>query len=120
MEHIEEASEHIQPGDTGVPMDTAAFQALVGKRLLEIRTSIKPKLTQMRLAKELDLNQGNIQRLESAGRGTVENLLVILNYYLKQDFNLNYILAEDNSMFTPRLRPEDKVENLDSYFERLE
>jgi len=102
-----------------IPIDSIEFQAIVGKRLLEVRRSIKPKLSQIRLAKETNLNQGNIQRLEAAGRGTVENLLVILNYYLNKDINLNYILAEDNSVFASKLRPEDKVDDINKYFDPL-
>ncbi|WP_181308789.1 helix-turn-helix domain-containing protein [Rufibacter sp. XAAS-G3-1] len=100
-------------------MDSIDFQAIIGQRLVEVRKSIKPKLSQVKLAEETNLNQGNIQRFEAAGRGTVENLLVILNYYLKKDINLNYILAEDNSMFTPKLRPEDRIDDIEKYFDPL-
>ena len=100
-------------------MDSTEYQVIVGNRLLEIRLSIRPKLSQIRLAKETNLNQGNIQRLEAAGRGTIENLLVILNYYHKKDINLNYILAADNSMYAPKLRPEDRIDDIEKYFDPL-
>lgn len=120
MEKKDEELENKPKNNTGLSMESTEFQAVVGKRLLEIRTSIRPKLTQMKLAKDTNLNQGIIQRMESAGRGTVDNLLVMLNYYIKKDFNLNYIIAEDNSMFSPKLRLQDRIDNIDNYFERPE
>ncbi|GEO05507.1 hypothetical protein AAE02nite_31710 [Adhaeribacter aerolatus] len=117
MENKVEELEDSQEKNKVVPMDTTEFQVIVGKRLLEVRTSIRPKLSQMKLAEDTNLNQGIIHRMESAGRGTIDNFLVLLNYYLKKDFNLNYILAEDNSMFAPKLRLQDKIDNIDNYFE---
>ncbi|KAA5541986.1 hypothetical protein [Adhaeribacter rhizoryzae] len=116
MENKEEVIDNIPSRNTGITIDKAEFQLVVGKRLAEIRNAIKPKLSQVRLANYTNLNQNIIQRIETGG-GTIDNLLVMLNYYLKEDYNLNYILAEDNSVFTEKLRPQDKVENINDYFE---
>jgi len=118
MEKEDEVN-NIPNTNKALSMNSTEFQAVMGRRLLEIRISIRPKLSQIKLARETNLNQGIIQRLESSGRGTIENFLVILNYYIKRDINLNYILAENNTMFAPRLRPEDKIDNIENYFDPL-
>lgn len=97
-------------------MDKGEFQVVVGRRLAELRASIRPKLSQARLAAATNLNQNIIQRLETGG-GTIDNLLVVLNYYLNENYNLNHILAEYNEIFPEKLGPADKKESLDDYFE---
>ena len=79
MENKEEVIANIPGRNTGITIDKAAFQLIVGKRLAEIRTAIKPKLSQVRLAHHTNLNQNIIQRIETGG-GTIDNLLVMLNY----------------------------------------
>jgi hypothetical protein len=83
-------------------MDKREFQAVVGRRLAELRASIRPKLSQERLAAATNLNQNIIQWLETGG-GTIDNLLVVLNYCLNENYNLNHILAEYNEVFAGKL-----------------
>ena len=102
--------------NTGITMDKRDFQVLVGRRLAQVRKSIKPKLTQEKLAQATNLHQNIIQRLE-AGHGSMDNLLVVLNYYLNENYNLNYLLAEFNMVYAPTLTNADRVFNLNDYFE---
>ncbi|WP_026461453.1 helix-turn-helix domain-containing protein [Adhaeribacter aquaticus] len=99
--------------------DRKAFQQTVGERLFEIRKGIIPTLTQTALGKMLKLNQSAIQRIETGG-GTIDTLLVVLQYYLKNNYNLHYILAEDNSKFKLKIGTEEVKDELDNYFEKLD
>jgi hypothetical protein len=101
---------------TGITMDKKAFQEIIGQRLARLRLSIHPKLSQERLAAATHLNQNIIQRLE-AGHGTIDNLLVVLNYYLQENYNLNHLLAECNEDFQPWLSAADRARTLNDYFQ---
>jgi hypothetical protein len=106
----------ITKDNPGLRLDKRKFQLVVGQRLAKLRAAIRPKLSQERLAAATNLSQHIIHRIEK-GNGSLDNLLVVLNYYLNENYNLNYILAEDNSCFSERLAPADFIFSLEDYFE---
>ncbi len=90
------------------------FQLIVGERLAEIRNSMIPRLSQASLAYAVNLNQSVIQRIETGG-GTIDTLLVVLQYFLNHHYNLNHILAVHNENYKLKIGPEETT--LDSYFQ---
>ena len=90
------------------------FQVIVGRRLFELRKSLNQ--SQENIAAELGLTQNIIQRAES-GAGAVDNLLLIINYYLKLGYNLNYLLGWNSNIFEKKLETKDYKDDIDMYFE---
>ena len=113
---IAEGDNPILKGNSGIRSDKKEFQLIVGQRLAKLRAAIRPKLSQERLAAATNLSQHIIHRIEK-GNGSLDNLLVVLNYYLNENYNLNYILGEDNACFSERLAPADFIFRLEDYFE---
>ncbi len=93
-----------------------AFQLIVGERLAEVRNAMNPKLTQASLGEALNLNQSVIQRIETGG-GTIDTLLVILQYFLNRNYNLNWLIAEDNSKFKIKVGKDEVKDKMDNYFD---
>jgi hypothetical protein len=99
---IAEPNNPLQNGNPGIRSDKREFQLVVGQRLAKLLSTIRPKLSQARLAAATNLSQHKIHQIEKGG-GSIDNLLVVLNYYLNKNYNLNHILAEDNSIFSEKL-----------------
>ena len=92
------------------------LQSLIGKRLYELRAAMVPKLTQEGLSEKLGIGKNAVLRLE-LGLGTIENFLLLLNFYLDLGYNPNYLIAKDNSVFHPMLQPQDVPEQVEKYFQ---
>ena len=69
-------------------------------RLVELRKALSrdtsEEWTQAKLARKLRLSQNVIHRLEQ-GRGTIENLAILLEFYHTKGYNIRWVLAPDNS-----------------------
>ena len=81
----------------------------MGKRLLELRKVLSrdtgEEWTQPRIAQALGLTQNAIHRLEYGG-GSIENLLIVLNFYHNKGYNTQWAIADDNRSI--RMYREDK------------
>jgi transcriptional regulator with XRE-family HTH domain len=78
----------------------------VGRRLARVRQllgtrSTEAEWTQQVVANRTGLSQNIITRIEQGRGGSLENLLILLNYYRKQGYSLDWILAENNTK-TPK------------------
>ena len=96
---------------------TKILSESVGKRLMDIRN--ERDLSQGQLATACGLTQNIISRMEN-GSSTYDNFLVVCNYWLSKDYNLNYIIAEDNSIFHELNQPEHLKEDIAIYYDRSE
>ena len=72
----------------------------LGKRLTELRKALSrdsvEDWTQPRIGKEVGLSQNAIHRLER-GNGSIVNLSLLLDFYHKKGYNLQWVMALDNS-----------------------
>ena len=72
----------------------------LGKRLTELRKALSrdsvEDWTQPRIGKEVGLSQNAIHRLER-GNGSIANLSLLLDFYHKKGYNLQWVMALDNS-----------------------
>jgi transcriptional regulator with XRE-family HTH domain len=79
----------------------------VGRRLARVRQlqgarTKEADWTQQVVANRTGLSQNIITRIEQGRGGSLENFLILLNYYRKQGYSLDWILAENNSK-TPQM-----------------
>ena len=72
----------------------------MGKRLFELRKALSrdsnEEWTQNRVGEEINLSVNAIHRLEH-GSGSIENFLILLNFYHKKGYNTQWAIADDNS-----------------------
>jgi len=106
-----------QMTDTIFDSDSKVLSEAVGKRLMDIRN--EHDMSQGQLARTCGLTQNIISRMEN-GNSTYDNFLVVCNFWLTKDYNLNYLLAENNSNFYEKNLPEHKKENIAIYYDRSE
>ncbi len=71
----------------------------LGRRLTELRKALSRDTgedwTQPRIGKEVGLSQNAIHRFER-GTGSIVNLSLILDFYHKKGYNVQWVMALDN------------------------
>lgn len=82
--------------------------AEIGKRLRELR--IDENLRHSDIQDELKLKLNVLHRIEFGKGGSIENFIGIVQYFVDKGYNLNWIMAKDNSM-------EFKSTNQQVYYE---
>ncbi|MAU15193.1 MAG: hypothetical protein CMH46_06585 [Muricauda sp.] len=82
--------------------------AKIGKRLRELR--IQENLRHSDIQDELKLKLNVLHRIEFGKGGSIENFIDIVQYFVDKGYNLNWIMAKDNSM-------EFKSTNQQVYYE---
>lgn len=75
--------------------DKNFYFKIVAERLVTIRNELG--LNQEKLAKQLNVTQIAISRLENGLGSAPEMFVKILQYYDSKDYNLEWIIREDNS-----------------------
>jgi transcriptional regulator with XRE-family HTH domain len=72
----------------------------MGKRLFELRKALSrdsnEEWTQSKVSEEVGLSINAIHRLER-GSGSIENFLILLNFYHRKGYNTQWAIADDNS-----------------------
>lgn len=109
---MKEKEESKKPGT-----DPNVFCQTVGKRLLQLRND--HNLSQGQLAKLCSLTQNIISRMEN-GNASYDNFLVVCNFWLSKEYNLNYLLAEHNTIYHEKIQPGEIKEDIAIYFDRPE
>ena len=97
----------------------------IGKRLAQLRNELacpgEDAWTQARVAQTVGLTQNMVSRLESEGKGSMEALMSLLLFYYQHGYNLNWVLAEDNSTLSKMvLSDASKVLDAHMVFEKIE
>ena len=76
----------------------------IGRRLATIREELgrshegEHRWSQEQVAARTGLTQNIVSRIEKDGAGAVENWLVLMGFYQRQGYTLNWILSEDNTL----------------------
>lgn len=91
----------------------------IGRRLIELRKALSREvgrdLSQRDLASRLNVSQTVIQKAEQ-GKGSITSLVRLLLFYQQYHFNMNWVLAPDNSQLPMRTHEIDekleKIHNL--------
>lgn len=92
------------------------IRELIGKRLAFLRKEIssgKEDWSQGKVGKAVDMTQNSIMRLENTGHGSLEGLLKLVLFYHARGYNLNWILAPDNTTLS-KLTLHELNEGLDT------
>lgn len=105
----------IKESELGVVKDPKDFCKVVGKRLFELRT--KHNISQNNIAKACKLTQNILSRMEN-GFAKYDNFLVVCNYWVLKGYNLNYLLAEDNSPYHEIIPIDDLKQDISIYFDQ--
>jgi len=84
----------------------------IGRRLALLREELacpgEDAWSQGKLADETGLTRNMVLRLEKLGNGSMEGLLALLFFYYQRGYNLNWLLAPDNSTVSKMQLSDDK------------
>ena len=77
------------------------MEELISQRLVKLRKHLGERLghelAQADLAEQAGIKDYMYQRLETGLKGTILTLVTLFNFYRSHGYNLDWILAEDNS-----------------------
>lgn len=98
--------------------DIEQVRERIGRRLAFLRKDLSSSSgsedwSQGRVGKATGLTQNGVMRLENSGHGSLEGLVKMLLFYYKHGYNLNWILAPDNTTLS-RLILRENIEGLDT------
>lgn len=89
------------------------MEELISQRLVKLRRHLGERLghelTQADLAEKAGIKDYKYQRLETGLDGTILTLITFLNFYRTHGYNLDWILASDNSLIPMMISESDEM-----------